>query len=184
MYAADSTTTLFETFDTNDGPQSRLAQSFHHARKLVQLEGYPVGIMTFGLSLIGTRNLESLMTEFERLHLRAYAQAEAAGYTIEQLATELHGFLRGKYDAANPPPAPAEPGQPAPIDTRVSMGVVVGGFSAGEFYPDEWLFVLPDGAPQRVREPGGQLWGSLVGCDKSAHATHRRSRPGRRAVAG
>lgn len=162
VYAADSTATSFETFETNDGPQSRLAQSFHHARKLIQLEEYPVGILTFGLSLIGTRNLESMVTEFERQELKPFK--EAGPYTVEQLAGQLHTFLRGKYDGAYPPPVAPPAGAPPDDDTRPRMGVVVGGFSAGEFYPDEWVMILPEVAPERVRDdPAGNFgvrwWG-------------------------
>lgn len=164
VYAADSTSTLFETFDTADGPQTRLVQSFHHARKLIQLERYPVGIMTFGLSMIGTRNLESLVAEYERSRLTPYELTQrGAGFTVEAVAADLHDFLRAKYDIVHPPPVGVA-GQPAPPDDRPQMGVIVGGFSANEFYPDEWQILLPTGAPIRVRDdPAGNFgvrwWG-------------------------
>ena len=124
VYAADSTSTLFETFDTASGPQTRLAQSFHHARKLIQLEEYPIGIMTYGLGHVAARNLESLVAEFEREELTPFNILMGADYTVEQLAAQLHGFLSGKYDAAYPPPAPGEPDGPPPPDTRAAMGVI------------------------------------------------------------
>ena len=44
------------------------------------------------------------------------------------------------------------------------MGVVVGGFSAKAFYPDEWMMLLPHGTLERVRQdPAGDFgvrwWG-------------------------
>ena len=174
VYAADSTTSYFETFDAAGGPQSRLIQSFHHARKLVQLETYPIGILTFGLGLIGTRNVESLVTEFER-SLSPYA-ADAV-YSVQDVAARLQAFIKDKYDAAHPAPEPPLPGLPAPTDTRPAMGVVMGGFSANEFHPDEWLMTFPDGQLVRPRnDPSGDFgvlwWGATIplarmvlGCD-------------------
>ena len=61
VYAADSTGSFFDM--TRAKPE--LVQSFNHARKLIQVEEYPVGILTFGQGSIGSRNLESLVAEFE-----------------------------------------------------------------------------------------------------------------------
>jgi len=164
VYATDSTTTMFETFDTASRKESRLAQSFHHARKLMQLEAYPVGIMTYGLGHIAARNLESLVAEFERNVLTPSYAVTPHPFTIEGFANQLHQFLAAKYDAVHPPPTPAQPGDPVPADERIGLGVVIGGFSTGEFYPDEWGFVLPYSPPARVRHNqtsdfGVRWWG-------------------------
>ena len=50
VMAADSTSSFFSG--------DVLAQSYHHARKLLQLKDYPIGILTFGLGNIAGRNLE------------------------------------------------------------------------------------------------------------------------------
>ena len=155
VYAADSTSSLFETV----GGVSRLAQSFHHAQKLMQLGDYPIGIMTYGVGLLGTRNLESLVAEFDA----GLTPFELLGeqYSVEATANGLKDFLLGKYAVAYPPPPPALP-EVQPPDERPWMGVVVDGYSSGEFYPDEFLISFPAGTVERVR-PGqqagfGVLW--------------------------
>jgi hypothetical protein len=159
VYAADSTSSYLETLQTTSGPESRLVQSFHHARKLMQLGGYPIGILTYGLGTIEARNLESLVAEFEHDHLKPYDLLGGEEYSVEDLANRLHHFIKEKYDAAFPAPAPAAPGDPMPPDQRPRMGVIVGGFSHDEFYPDEWQFLLPDGPPSRVRDNQAGDWG-------------------------
>jgi hypothetical protein len=66
VLAADSTSSFFS--------ENVLAQSYHHARKLLQLQEYPIGIMTYGLGQVAGRNLESLLAEFEQSQLERLEQ--------------------------------------------------------------------------------------------------------------
>lgn len=184
VLAADSTSSFFL-----DGT---LAQSYHHARKLLQLENYPVGLLTYGLGAVAGRNLESLLAEFERT-LPGYSTSP--NYTIRELADRLHTFIAAKYDAVFPPPAaavqgdgaeagdadgtgdganppvapeqptetttaPDEPPAPAP-DTRPALGIVIGGYSSGEFFPDEFEMRLPHFGVEEVWPDvsGGERYG-------------------------
>ena len=160
VMAADSTSSFFS--------EGTLAQSYHNARKLLQLEEYPVGLLTYGVGAVGGRNLESLVAEFERT---VAPHAKGDPYTIHELADALHEFLRAKYEAAYPPPTPPEvapdhpagavgAGDPGPAadcdgsppdepagelaaDNRPPLGVIVGGYSRGEFFSDEFQMMLP-----------------------------------------
>lgn len=160
VYAADSTSSFFD----NTAGQSRLAQSFHHARKLIQLEDYPIGIMTFGLGSIGARNLESLVAEFENGLIPLAARPAGDVYTVEAIATDLKDFLAAKYDAEFPipAPAPAPDGGAAPPDPRPQMGVIMGGYSRGQFFADEFVIGFPGGTVTRTRDNTaadvGALW--------------------------
>lgn len=144
VYATDSTSSFFD----NTAGNSTLVQSFHHARKLIQLADYPIGIMTFGLGSIGARNLESLVAEFENT-LTPLSLLNGGPYTVENIAGDLHGFLQGKYEAVFPTPAAGT------ADNRPLMGVVMGGYSRGEFFPDEFLIAFPAASVEPTR-PGGE----------------------------
>jgi hypothetical protein len=196
VMAADSTSSYF-----HDGV---LAQSYHHARKLLQLSEYPIGILTYGLGDVSGRNFESLLAEFEQT-IPSYADVES--YTVRGIAEQLHGFIRGKYDAAFPPPSmlpltvepapedgrpgvvsphpePVDEGQPAPSpDVRPPLGVVIGGYSRHEFFPDEFEFLLPSADPSEIwpdpedgrQQYGLRWWGQTrsiarlyLGCDSEA----------------
>jgi hypothetical protein len=173
VYAADSTSSFFET----DGPTGRqfLAQSFHHAQKVMQLADLPVGIMTFGLGSIGARNLESMVAEFEAKILPTLID-EGGSYQVSDIATNLKTFLGDKYDGVwEPPqqlplPAPsvvvgdgaetpeAEDAAPV-IDNRPVMGVVIGGYSDAAFEPEEYLLLFPSRDQQETRPPGSSPFG-------------------------
>ena len=164
VYAADSTSTSFETING----VSVLAQSFHHAQKLMQIRDYPLGVLTFGLGLIGTRNLESLLTEYESQLLPVQI---ADNYDVSTIAQGILAFIKETYDAAFPRPdlPPALPDMPplAPMDNRPAMGIVVGGYSHGEFKPEEYVLTFPDGTISESRtaeagEFGVRWWGQTA----------------------
>ena len=153
VYAADSTSSFFDTTAT----PPVLAQSFHHAHKLIQVGEYPIGLLTFGQASIGSRNLESLVAEFET-SLTPYAN-RAAGYTVVAIANALRDFVQVRYAAQWPvPPAPL-PGVPAAPDSRPGMGIVMGGYSDGQFFPDEFLIMFPAATVEATR-PIGQQFGA------------------------
>jgi len=133
-------------------------------RKLIQLEDYPIGIMTFGLGSIGARNLESLVAEFENGLIPLAARPAGDVYTVEAIATDLKDFLAAKYDAEFPipAPAPAPDGGAAPPDPRPQMGVIMGGYSRGQFFADAFVIGFPGGTVTRTRDNTaadvGALW--------------------------
>jgi hypothetical protein len=133
VYAADSTSSLFETI--ND--VSVLSQSFHHAKKLVQVRDFPIGVLTYGLGLIGSRNVESLVAEYESEILPKDADSN-----VKAVAEGLRDFLASKYDESLPPPAASLPELDVE-DSRPRLGVVVGGYTAHHFTPEEYVLELP-----------------------------------------
>jgi hypothetical protein len=162
VYACDSTSSFF---DTPAGGQPALVQSFHHAQKLIQLRDYPIGLMTFGLGSIGARNLESLVAEFERNLLPLKELPDHETYTVETIAQNLRDFIAEKYNKQFPAPVAAA-GEAPPPEVRPVMGVVVGGYSRGEFFADEFLIAFPGGAVNRTREHTGtdvgiRWWGVI-----------------------
>lgn len=185
VMAADSMSSYF-----NEGV---LAQSYSHARKLMQLSDYPIGILTYGLGDIAGRNLESLVAEFERT---LPTSADRSGYSVRDVTDDLHRFIQQKYEAVFPAPAqlplePAEPDAPErpPLpaatlpDSRPRLGVVVGGYSHDDFFPDEFEFMLPAPPPTEIwpdhgegqQQFGVRWWGQTgpverlyLGCDTDA----------------
>lgn len=138
VYAADSTSSLFDSING----VNVLVQSYHHAQKLVQVRDLPVGVLTYGLALIGTRNVESLVAEYESEHLEPLVDE----CNVRQIAQGLLDFLGNRYDAAMPPlaaPTEAAEGDALPVDDRPRLGVVVGGYSDHQFFPEQYAFELP-----------------------------------------
>ena len=158
VYAADSTSSFFDM----TGAKPELVQSFNHARKLIQVEEYPIGILTFGQGSIGSRNLESLVAEFEN-GLTPFKD-RVGDFAVQQIANELKTFVAAKYNAQFPPPAPTAAAAPPSADPRPAMGIVIGGYSRGEFFPDEFLISFPSETVERTRRDksgdfGAMWWG-------------------------
>jgi len=91
VMAADSTSSFFSG--------GNFAQSYHHARKLLQLKDYPIGILTYGLGNVAGRNLESLVAEYEQ---RMVGYETGAPYTVREIADGLHAFILEKYRRVYP----------------------------------------------------------------------------------
>lgn len=143
VYAADSTSSLF----TNINGTSVLSQSFHHAQKLVQVREFPVGVLTYGLGLVGARNIESLVAEFDSEVLETDFDCD-----VKIIAERLRAFLSARYDEALPPPSEGEP------DERARLGVVVGGYSRHKFFPEEYALQLPGGSIVENQIDAGLTW--------------------------
>jgi hypothetical protein len=208
VLAADSTTSFFS--------ENVLAQSYHHARKLLQLENYPIGLLTYGLGQLAGRNLESLVAEFEQRELPPWGRESQ--YSVREIAEKLHRFISARYDVAYPRPpalpldgspdsgapapeadaapagdvpvvaenesAPPEPTPPdAGPDPRIPLGIVIGGYSSGEYFPDEFQMLIPIAGPAEIwpdpdqerQQYGVRWWGQTkpierlyLGCDTDA----------------
>jgi len=145
VLAADSVVTMLGEIDTPDGPQQQVMQTFEYANKVTRLKDYPIGVMTWGAASVGDRSIQSLIMEFE---YGAKSCDANVGYTVLGMAQELGSFLRPVYDAAFPDPAP-----------RPGLGLLVGGYSSGEFFADEYKLDLPldsDWQEVRVDQPNGR----------------------------
>jgi hypothetical protein len=144
VIAADSASTL-SAADPR-GKELGIAKVFNNATKLLQLRDYPVGVATVGAGTIGARTISSLVEEFanERPTL---GQLGAKKLSVEKEAKDLQRFLMDAYNKAYPDKT-AQRGGPA---------LLVGGYSGVEFFPEEYVFNVPQGEfePRRTPNPNG-----------------------------
>jgi hypothetical protein len=128
ILGTDSMTTIF-------GPEGVLG-TFSNARKLFQITGRPVGVMTYGLGNIGVRSIEGLVLDF-------CSRLGPGHGSVQELARELFDFIRDAYE---------EEFDKTPVEKRPELGFLVAGYSNGEPLPEEFEFLLPDdSAPTSVR---------------------------------
>lgn len=126
----------------------------------------PVGLVTFGLATLGNRTIESFIREFEL----EYPAATLKKYTMEELCTAVHEFLRKRYVelVGKALAAQGMKLEDIPAESRV-LGLFVGGFSPEESLPEAWEvnvhFEKKQGGVKRVRAPGefGSNWGGQFG---------------------
>lgn len=146
VLAADSTAAIQGS--AGGGPTGIL-KTYDHVRKLSHIKDYPVGTLTWGTALIGARSVESLIKEYEytlpsleeeqekikeRRVLGETECDESFEYNARDIATGLLNHVKGFYDAEF---------NSQPVDKRPALGILVSGYSSGQFFPKQWLINLP-----------------------------------------
>ncbi len=127
---------------TPDG-QLGVAKTYSNARKLFELKGQRVGVMTYGAGNLGPRTIFGLVLDFSR---------DASEKSVEVLANNLYAFIEPKY---------RESVKDVPEGQRPGLGFYMAGYSGTEALAEEWEFVFPrDKGPMKVRPEGafGASW--------------------------
>lgn len=131
VIAADSMAVIEGEIKGVDGKvQKGVLKTFEHAKKVSHLADYPIGTLAWGLSQIGSRTIESLIKEFETL-----PESKVEDYKVKELADRLCGFIKKRYDAhfEDIEETRKKPG----------LGIIVCGFSNGQYFPEEYRMILP-----------------------------------------
>jgi len=159
VLAADSASTLTLMAPTVPGqisqPQGPVAINvYNNANKIANLyKGKPIGCVAYGSGSIGSASISTLLKDF-REHLAEGAEKGFSihSYTIEDVAKRLAVFLMAHAQRL------------APNEPRPSIGIMVGGYSAGKNLGEAWLVpiengVLRDLKPLRKEGDVGISWG-------------------------
>lgn len=147
VLAADSTSVVFAQVAPNQPPA--VVKTYDHARKLSHVKDYPIGTLAWGAGYIGDRSVESLIKqyehglpsleeEFEKLKERRLKDnaenAERPKYSVREIAENLLKHIKSYYDVAV---------EKIPQQSRPSIGILVSGYSSGNFFPEQWLLEIP-----------------------------------------
>lgn len=142
VLAADSASTLTGQVQGAQGPVGVL-KTYTNARKLLQIGEFPIGILAWGLGFIGLRTIESHVREWEyenHWHSRdAHKSNIGRPVSVKECAESLHNHLVSLYRE--------EFGRNPPGEQPI-IGILVSGYSDGQFFPEIWRFVLPMEASQ------------------------------------
>lgn len=154
VMATDSASTL--RVQGPDG-QTGVGKVFNHATKLIQLRDYPIGVATWGSSQIGPRIIASLVEEYanSRPPLKQLEEDER-DLQVKVEARGLMDFMADFYEDQYPH---WKENDQAPA----AVGVLVGGYSGQAFFPEEYLFNVPQQDFRRLRPPvddGSQNFGA------------------------
>jgi len=114
--------------------------------KVTELGNRQIAVMIHGLGSIQNRSILSLIREFEFIEY-GKNPCEIDTWTVQQSSENLAVFIESRYAVQFPPPAPGAP------DTRPVLGLIVGGFSPGEFFPEVVHVEFP--GPTVTREHPG-----------------------------
>lgn len=152
VVAADSAATLHVRMP--DG-QAGVGKVFNHATKMLQLKDYPIAVASWGGSRIGSRLIASLVEEFANQR-PSVQRLDDEDLSVEREASALADFLLSFYERIFPD-------WEAMDDPPAGLGVLVGGYSGTGFFPEEYVFNIPQREFQRLRPPkedGSQNFGA------------------------
>ncbi len=142
VLASDSASTVSGapiTPERQQGPQG-IVKIFFNSTKIFQISTLPVGILTWGAASFQSRTIASLVEEFEnREEIRQLAKENLE---IKILAKQIWDFLCTKSD---------ELFGSIPTNARPSTGIIVGGYSKEQFFPEEYHMVIPVEEPNLIR---------------------------------
>lgn len=134
------------------GPQG-VIKIFYTGKKLLQLGELPVGIMTWGAGSFKDRTIASLVEEFESTKEITLINSKEE-VDIKEIANKLWNFVLEKSDKFfNNTPKKARP----------KTGLVIGGYSGDNFFPEEYAMTVPVKETFRIRpdkEDGGPNFGA------------------------
>jgi hypothetical protein len=137
VLAADSVTSIQVASPEGD---IAVVNTYEYARKLSHIGNLPIGALTWGNGLIGNRNIESLLSEFESEILKIHGDES---YELKDIVQDIFDFLKKKYDAAY---------KEKRTEERPVIGMLIAGFSKGKFFPEEFRFLFPKSStPERIR---------------------------------
>lgn len=144
VLAADSAATLTGRVVQPDGMTTdSVLQIFNNAKKLLQIgKDFPIGVLTWGQAFIGSRTIESLISEWQyntnwqsvEDFKNAHNKGTDSFYSVEDCAKGLLKHLTEKHQ---------EEFGKLPPNQQPGIGVVVAGYSEKGFFPEVWRFVLP-----------------------------------------
>lgn len=142
---------------------------YENAEKLFQLGEKRVGIATLGMASIGERSIGSFIREFES---RDVDGCMTNHHTLAEITESLRKFIYASYSSIIIPAVEAAekvPFDQVPVAKRPSLGLLVGGYSDGEFLPELWKIPIPEAAQEnsaqllQARGTSGLTWHAVSG---------------------
>jgi hypothetical protein len=156
VLAADSASTLALTHPAGppSGPNPVVLSVYNNANKIANLrKGAPIGCVAFGAGSIGSASISTLLKDFrQKITDCQDAGFDIGTYTMEGVAKLLTDFLMDHV-------ARLPGGMPKP-----SLGILVGGYSAGKSLGEGWKIQIDNGSPKpavplRKEDEIGISWG-------------------------
>lgn len=150
VLAADSTAVIQGILQHPSGQTaSGILKTYDHARKLSHIKDYPIGTLTWGTYLVGSRSVESLIKEYEHSLPSLEQEQEKIRrdppnrgveqntyeYSVQTIAQGLLEHVKSFYFG--------QFGQ-KPKEEQIPLAILVSGYSSGEFFPEQWLVNLPE----------------------------------------
>lgn len=144
VLASDSASTVSgapRTAEGTVGPQG-VVKIFYNATKMFQIGDLPVGVLSWGAGSFQARTIASLVEEFENTdEVKAISKENV---NISDIAHAIRKFMVQKSDELFPD---------IPNKGRAKIGLIICGYSLKDFFPEEYVMIVPVEEPRRIRPP-------------------------------
>jgi|GEM_PF-1222043 len=137
IIGADSAVTVQGAVNTPQGRQEGILKVYNDAEKVFSFYSLPVGIVTYGLSLLKQRTIQSYIRQFEHEH----TVKDVLEWKLEKIANEIWTFFNDKYreSFASALEEKHQKGfDEIPTNDRPGIGFMIGGYSPGEYLSELW----------------------------------------------
>jgi hypothetical protein len=130
-----------------------VGKTYENAEKLFQVGERPIGVATYGLGVFGDRSIGSYLREFE---VRDPDGVVSGKNHVAEVVEAMRTFFMHHYDQ-----------HLTTDDQRSELGLVVAGFSSGDYLSEVWHIRIPQhdesGSAEQAREQGNfgvHWWGA------------------------
>ena len=116
---------------------------WEHAEKLFQMGERPIGAAIYGLAGLGDRSIGSYFREFQERNPDAVLTARN---DVADVVEAVRSFMYGAYQATVVPAIQASGrdfNAELQAGTAPGLGIIVGGFSTGQYVPELWHMLIP-----------------------------------------
>lgn len=117
---------------------------YENADKLFQLGNLPIGVATYGLGVLGARSVGSYLREFEVRDPNGVVSGQSS---MRRVVEAMRAFFMDYYRELVTPALEEQWGctvEDIPSDKRPKLGLIVGGFSFGEYLSEVWHLLIPE----------------------------------------
>lgn len=143
VLAADSASTVQGgPIEGGDSGPAGVLKVYFNATKVFQVRDLPVGVLSWGAGSFRARTVASLVEEFENTD--DVRDLERETLQVKDLVDKFWRFMVDKSDELLPE---------IPREGRPWSGFVVCGYSSTDFFPEEYLVIVPAKQPERLRPP-------------------------------
>jgi len=143
VLGADSAITITGRAELPQGVHQGVLKVYNEAEKVYQLAELPIGIMSYGMAMMGKRTIESYVREFEA---EGDNREKIKGEKLQDVAERLRGFFNGKYKEIIGPELEGNlqtPYEEIPPNKKPLLGIVLAGYSPGESLSEVWEVQIP-----------------------------------------
>ena len=125
-----------------DSGPSGVLKVFFNATKVFQIRDLPVAMLAWGAASFRARTVASLVEEFE--NTKQVRDLKRESLQVKELVDDFWRFMVEKSQELLPS---------IPREGRPRSGFVVCGYSGSEFFPEEYVCVVPTESAKRLRPP-------------------------------